>query len=176
MKKLIILLSAITLLVGCSPSYTPSTSYVLMSVDDVRKFITVTNNVTPIGDMAITTDTYYAVPTLDWINKHYTPQLSSFLFKNQLRTPAEVENDCDDYALYAAAVGHLMHRHASNKPKGTSLTIGEFAYLKELSGHVINFFIATDNSGKLVLVFYEPQLQKVVELDPKSEAVFFWKM
>lgn len=174
MKKLLVLVSVILAglaITSCKPSYPASPTYKVVSRADLEAFIVVTNHLN-VRKMLVLSDEAYAVPTIEWITKSYTPQLERFLFDNELRRPSDTENDCDKFAHYGVTVGHLMHHRATVKPKGTALAIGELSYIAwDLGGHAVNLFVATDNYGELKLVFYEPQARQIIELDPKSTYV-----
>jgi hypothetical protein len=160
--------------VGCKPSYPSSPSYKIVTAEEITNFIVDTNGIHALLGTLVP-DTEYAIPTVEWIEKYYTPQLKQFLFDYQLNSPSSIENDCDKYAQYGLTIGHVMHHHA-NKPKNTALTIGEFMYIDSIVAHVINFFIAIDKDNQIKLVFYEPQTQQIILLDVKDVAVLYWRM
>jgi hypothetical protein len=183
MKKYIWLLSLLPIsfiiiyltMTGCTPKCQPSSTYVLMTGTEVGNFITYSNNIRSVG-CALVPDISYAIPTEEWIEDQYTPYLKSFILKNKLVWSKDSENDCDKYSQYGVTVGHIMHYKAKGKPKETALSIGEFMYMPTATGHALNFFIATDKNKKLKLVFYEPQLQRIIELNPTNQAVLYWRM
>ena len=175
MKNIILFLTmAVIVLTGCKPKYPESPKYTIISGDDIRKFIVETNHVNA-GDCTMMVDNSYAVPTIEWIKKDYTPIFKQFLFDNQLNSYEGGKNECDKFSYYGVTVGHMMHFH-SNSPANTGLSIGEFTYMVTLTPHDIMFFVATDESGKLKLVFYEPQAQQIFELDPADVGVLGWRM
>jgi hypothetical protein len=176
-KMLVVVFVFISLLfVACKPKYPSSYEFSVMSGNEVRRFIDITNNVITMKDPILVDETY-AVPTIQWIKSHYTEQLKQFLFDYQLNKYYSVENDCDDFSIYAVTIGHIMHRYAVNKPKRSTLAIGEFHYLHNFTtGHAINFFIALNDKKQIVLVFYEPQTQRIVELNRESIMPVWWKM
>jgi len=167
--------TSLLLVVSCKPKYPASPKYKVVSAEQIRNFIVSSNKVhTLYGEYAV--DNEYAVPTVDWIKSNYTEHLKQFLFDYQLSRPSEGDNDCDKFAQYGITVGHIMHHHTANKPKGSSLAVGEFIYMEGLEVHDINFFVAIDKDDQLKLVFYEPQLQSIIEIDPTDTAVFSWRM
>lgn len=183
MKKYLWLLSLLPILPaaiyllfsGCAPSYKPSSEYVVWGNKEVVNFITQTNHIKSLNGY-LAPDAVYAIPTEKWIKSQYSSQLSAFIAKNHLIWGKDSENDCDKYSQYGLAVGHIIHHRVKDKPKETALTIGEFIYMPTATGHAINFFIALDKDKKPKLVFYEPQTQRVVDLNPTNEAVIFWRM
>ena len=174
MKNIILFLAVIVLITGCKPKYPESPKYIVISGDDLRNFIVETNHINA-GDCTLMVDNSYAVPTVDWIKESYTPILKQFLFDNQLDLYQSGKNECDKFSYYGVTVGHMMHFH-SKSPSNTGLSIGELTYTVSLTPHDIMFFVATDKSDKLKLVFYEPQTQQILDLDPADIGVLGWRM
>jgi hypothetical protein len=182
MKKFLsCLIVGISLLfAGCSRTYESPSSYTIMEKDDVIKFIVETNRVEVMSNFILGNDALYAVPTLEWVKEHYTPNFKKFLFDNNLQTQlvsgySTNSNDCDKFSTYALTVGHLMHEKGQNRPRNAALTIGEVYYMQPMQDHAINFWLATDN-GVLGLYFYEPQKQDFVPLKPRDTIFTFVKI
>ena len=131
---------------------------------EVYDFITITNKIHTLR-FSRYGDEYYALPTVKWIKEQFTPYYSDFLFKNNLRTFKEGANDCDKYALYVRACAHLLYNQKYNSIDGAGLSVGETSYFQSLDLHDINFFVAIDEYGQWVMLFYEPQIQEFVPMD-----------
>jgi hypothetical protein len=82
---------------------------------------------------------------------------------------AEGENDCDDFAFSTWEYIKGMHRMTPNRPTGTSPAWGVFLYIPigKDKGHAISFAIA-GVPHNLQVVFYEPQIQNVIQLTRKE--------
>jgi hypothetical protein len=182
MKRLIALL-ALVFLIGCGRNSSTPANYTTVTQQQVENFLFVTNNVFVLNGFETIDDREYAIPSLEWVKKVYSPALTDWLFKNGITTQMETrggyhdeENDCDDFADYGVTVGKLLHHHNSSKPPAAAFPMGVIHFLQDDgSGHAINFLIVTDD-GKLKLIFYEPQLQDLTPFNPEEKAVLFMKL
>lgn len=182
MKRLIALV-ALLFLIGCGGNSPTPANYTKMTGQQVENFLFITNNVSVLNGFETIDDRAYAVPTLKWVKDVYSPELTSWLFKNGITSQfnpqggyhAE-ENDCDDFADYGVIVGKLLHHHNTDKPAESAFPMGVVHFLLDNgSGHAINFLIVTDD-GKFKLMFYEPQRQDFTEFNPAETEVLFLKL
>jgi hypothetical protein len=163
-------------LAACGKRYEGSQSYTVLTREQISMFIQVTNKVEVMENNLFLRDDLYAVPTLDWVNRVYSPQLTKFLFDNDLLKYTKESNDCDDFSQYALTVAHMMHRYSLNRPKGTTISVGDVIQMQVMADHAINVWIVTDDAGRLMLAFYEPQQQRIIPFNPQDEIISYFKM
>lgn len=109
----------------------------------------------------------YAAPSTNWVNKVFTPAYKKFLFDNHLKTFVTRENDCVRFSIHAQSLAYRLYAHDKNKLPKQALPVGVFDYLPmvlSMEGHEIVIFITYD-AGEFRPVFYEPQSQRIVDLN-----------
>lgn len=171
MKKIILsLLVIITIIafIGCDNA--PSNKYTFTSENkmNVLNFITYSNNIVPSQFMKLN-DMNYAIPQLDWIKKEFTPFYASFLFKNNLRIYRDPLNNCNKFTVHARSNAHILYDKTPRKIDTASLAVGEYSYWEGFTLHVINIFIARNEFGEMIMVYYEPQIQDIIPFNPKDD-------
>lgn len=130
-----------------------------MNQGEVFNFLYYTNNMRMAYGPQVTSTPYF-VPTIEWIKKEYSPFLRNFLVKNGVSSSKNPENNCVKFSSYGLTAGYILHYKEG--PKGGSLAIGIVDYVKNFYvAHSINFFLASDNN-KIVVIYYEPQLQQII--------------
>jgi hypothetical protein len=162
MKKLwITLLLGIFLLAGCQ---TPQFTFQPLSQHQVWSFLVDMNGLTPHGSRIASFE--YAAPSTNWVNRVFTPALKDYLFKNDLNQYVIRENDCVRFSVHAQSVAYTVYRHDHDRLPRRALPVGIFDYRPAFfgDGHEIIFFITSDG-GRFNLTFYEPQRQKIVDLN-----------
>lgn len=169
------LISSMLLVGACSKK----SSGTYTKVDAAKIENLVTNKVPHVIGSYSLRDEYYAVPDINWVKDQFSKQYYAFLFDNNLRTYVEGANDCDNFALYARSKGHTMYNNDGNRIEDAALAIGEirgyFSGTGGVGGHVLNFFVVSDN-GTLKVVFYEPFVMQIVEVDVAQSGIFGWEM
>lgn len=166
MKKILLLvvicfLSGGLFTVSCSKAK-PEYPFSQMTKIEAFNFIYNTNKIKCMYGPEMTSNPY-CIPTVAWIREVYAPYLANFLQKNALDKAVDPENNCVKFSTYGCAVGHMLHFLNKEGPAKTSLAIGIVDYHPSMdSGHSLNFFIARDETNNLVIVYFEPQTQKIV--------------
>lgn len=179
MKKffaILLLIIFISTFTACGKRTEGSPTYTVLTRNEVANFIEITNQVDGFSSHIYFNDDFYAVPTLKWVNEVYSPRLTKFLFDNDLLKYVKESNDCDDFSQYALTVAHMMHRYSTSRPKGTTISIGDVTWMQPMQDHAINVWIVTDDNGKLILAFYEPQEQRFIPFSTRDEIISFLKM
>lgn len=109
-------------------------------------------------------DSLYALPALEWLSGDFATAF--FAFRN--REGLVYENgdcDCDDFVRAASWYAWKCFRATADRPRRASLAFGSF-YFQRDSGeaHALNAAICRDLDA-LRLVFFEPQLGTLVNLN-----------
>jgi hypothetical protein len=106
-------------------------------------------------------DNAYCCIARDWLEREFAAAWKTML--GYLPRYEPEAHDCDDFARACACYAQMLHAWTPDKPAGTALGLGEFSYRREDYGsHRLN--CALVNSGSVELVFFEPQLARVVPL------------
>ncbi len=156
MKFCSLLLLILSLITGCA---THHSKFVEATNRELYHFVVSSNGIDSARSKL--NSPVYALPSIDWINKEFTPALKDFYWKNGLTHYTKWENDCVKFSAHAISVAYNVYYHDSDKLNEHALAVGLFDYYPVFSsiGHEIIFFVAHDH-GKKVLIFYEPQAQK----------------
>lgn len=174
MKKLACLLIAVALLVcSCSKEVKSDYDFKVVTKNELIDFITKTNKAVPQAGLRVMSSVTYAVPDVRWIERTYTPFFYAYLFDNDLRTPTDLDNDCVKFTAHGLSSAYNLYHRTSNRPEKTALAVGSFENWQGFGVHSFLFFIAMDN-GKMVIVFYEPQTQRIIPVDPQD--CYAWSM
>ena len=174
MKKLIyvfVVASLIGIFVGCD-SKKKTYDFKPIEKSEAIDFITYSNSIKPLACIRMN-DKEYAIPTVQWIKDVFTPAYKDFLFKNNLRTARDSMNDCDKFTLHARSVGNVLYSKETKRINGAALAIGEYQYLYGLDAHDIIYFFAYDETGTLVMVFYEPMIQSIIIFEPRDATCMY---
>ena len=122
-----------------------------------------------IGDMWIADNTYRQLSE-PFIADAFSTALRAWLVTFNNETWQSESWDCDDYAMEATMLMRRLHK-ATPGSKGTAPAFGFIWYESGTRGlHAINFAIC----GKRKVVYYEPQLQRIVQLtDAEKQSIEF---
>lgn len=152
------------MILGCGKVIdSPIQSYRSASSTEIENLIQANLSTNSIRPKIIFRDTDYLIPTEAWVKKDFSEKLTGFLFDYSLQVPVEGRNECDKFSLYGRTVANILNAHNSNKPN-MGIAVGEFVYIDSLNAHDINVFIISDESKKLKLVYYEPQISQIIEM------------
>jgi hypothetical protein len=172
MLKYIFMILISVLLSGCVtvPSYTftPLNSPPVIKMFDpeiytfkevLNMFINSGMVLTALPDIA---DTRYVLPQREWVEKVLSPKFKNYLTLLEI-SPQENTWDCDDITRECEAFV-VREYNKTDHPPGTTLLWGRYAFITtNLMGHILN--ISLIQSGPIQdILFYEPQIQKEVEL------------
>ena len=107
-------------------------------------------------------DSDYALPTLHWLSKVFYPWFQAEMFRI-VANKWDSRFDCDNFAQFFAAWAAVSHWSApASTPQG--LAVGECWYKRDSGGgHAINITM-TEEDGKQVVAFIEPQNGERLEL------------
>lgn len=117
----------------------------------------------------IIVDKVYLIPNKRWLTTVFIPFFQEYKSKNKIDYKAG-RADCDDFAMHARLCAQSLG------VDGQSVAFGLYFYrTAELSGHAINL-VPVLNEDKIELLFFEPQLNKQIELslDQKANCVFWY--
>lgn len=160
-------------IVGCSMvTDNPIQSYRSANSTEIENLIQSNMPTNAIRAKIVFRDTDYLIPTERWVRKDFSEKLTGFLFDYSLQFPVEGRNECDKYALYGRTVANILNAHNSNKPN-MGIAVGEFIYIDSLNAHDINVFIVSDESKKLKLIYYEPQISQIIEMTNSFAPLMF---
>lgn len=166
-----ILISCLTLLVGCSkaPPVAPGT----VSISDTTVKST-------LFDLGISEETAavclsnpaYSVPNRDWVTGSFAVGFRDWLNQEGLRYQKDSE-DCKTFTRAAALYAEMLHAKDPTRQPGTAMAVGEFWYISAQGGHAINVILIQEGMGtnqlpKYQLMFFEPQTQLEVKLTDKE--------
>lgn len=159
---LFIFLILILLTAGCGKKNNKAVTNHIANSDEINLAMDKAGAVTQFAFFA---DEKYSLPSESWIANEYSQALNSFLTSFKTSDYILEENDCDNFASMSFSFAQILHHNTPQKTAKTSLAFGEFWYIrKEGGGHAINVFAVWDGENKYRIVFYEPQLQKIVQL------------
>jgi hypothetical protein len=160
-------------ILGCGKiSDKPIKTYRSATATEIENFIQSKMPSDAIRARLVFRDTNYLIPTEEWVRKDFSEELSSFLFDFNIRSYKEGRNECDKFSLYGRAVANILNAHNSNKPD-TGIAVGEFVYMDGIDPHDINVFIVSDESEKLKLIYYEPQVCQIIEMTNSFAPLMF---
>lgn len=122
-------------------------------------------------------DAKYVMPTVGWIEREFSHGLFGFQHALGIATFENEAGDCDDFSQAAAFYAKWLNRVSPNRNTEAGLAVGELYYIKDSGGgHAINF-IVTLIGDRIQIVFYEPQLRRIVSLSEAERGrVMFWKL
>ncbi len=179
-SRTLLLLLFICALCGCKPSKPGAPSY-----PPPTRTVFPFEVVTALGETNIAANSFalpdgkYLIPTLRWIENDFSKGLWQFQNEMGISTWSAESNDCDKFAIAASFYAKWLNHSSPNRNIAAGLAIGELYYLKggvNGQGHAINF-IVTLVGDSLQIVFYEPQLRRVVSLSETERGrVMFWKL
>lgn len=114
-----------------------------------------------------TSDTFYAIPTRDWLTHALTGYFSKLLKEYGLKYQKE-SYDCDDFAITFAMEARRAHALTPSAPKDSSLAVGFFffnSYGTEgiIGRHAATVALVGDENG-LQVITMEPQTGRVTKL------------
>jgi len=169
-----VLLAIIFAITSCSPK--KDYTFLTINREGLYNLITQTYKIKPLKYHEFSGE-IYSIPDIKWINEKYTPFFSDFLFKYNITKYKDFSNDCTKFVSYGLTCGYILFNKEGNAPVDTSLAIGEYSYIHwSMVIHSIIIFAVNDN-GQIKLVFYEPQYQKIIELDKEQiEACVDWSI
>lgn len=160
LKQCILLLSLI-LLIGCGRVNDTIESYKSLSGPEIQNIISGFMPTNTIKPSFYFKDESYLIPTKQWVVESLSPNLKQFLFDYSLTRYKEGSNECDKFSLYGKTVANILN--AKNKSK-SGIAVAEFAYLQSINSHSINA-ILTHDGNKFELVYFEPQIASIVQID-----------
>lgn len=123
-------------------------------------------------------DTSYVIPTEDWIKQQLTPAIEKFSIDYGVVRFENERNDCDDYALYARTMAHVLNRHNNPEGRKKSIAFGEVILLQDgqflMDGHDMCFFLYAGKDKRVKIGFYEPQTRFIVKPETNAITVIQW--
>lgn len=169
MKRFILLLLFIVLLFGCSakPDAVTKDSATGQEIQQLVWDNGMSNMI------EIIVDEHYGLPTEGWVTDVLFPELFKRLKQNNLWQYQIESNDCDDFAARARLLAQELNNQTSNRGV-RALAVGEYHYIQRMTGlkHALNFAVVK-SSGKLKLIFFEPQTGEIAYLTEEEIASCF---
>lgn len=160
----VILLLAV-LLLSCSKKkeeHSTKTNLQITAAELVT-FLVNTNYIAP-TKCGIIADKAYMVPTLDWVQTDFYRAFAGFKLSLGTSRWSGEDNDCDDFARFAAFFAEYLHHNTPTRASGTSLAFGEFWYTRDIGGlHAVNVFLYKDKE-EIKIGFLEPQNGQILKL------------
>ena len=115
-------------------------------------------------------DALYVLPAASWIANEFAACLADDLHARGLDRYVSGLWNCNKYSRHAADLAAQCLLKTANAPASVALALGEFDYTRwDGRGHEINIGITSPDHGEtLVAVYFEPQLQRIINPERKK--------